>query len=71
MYYMLIYLLEMRGIMEKKEVTDKIFDNITFDMYRKIKFFTLGGSLSSNIAHWISVLSGGGRIFNHSFDIYI
>ena len=46
--------------MEKKGITDKVFDNITFDKYRKIGHFVSVGTLGANFAHWISVLSGGG-----------
>lgn len=46
--------------MEKKGITDKVFNNIDFNTYKKISLFASVGTLGSNLAHWISILTGGG-----------
>lgn len=46
--------------MEKKGLTDKIFNNINFDTYRKLDKFTTIGTISANLAHWITIFTGGG-----------
>lgn len=49
--------------MEKRGLTDNILNNINFDTYRKLNKFTSIGTISSNMAHWITVITGGGIEF--------